>query len=333
MFYSPRTEGIHRLKGASTMRTAQSVAVLAMATLSACTAGSGFFGSNNSLFIGSRSSSESANGLPFAVPASVVADLETAGAIDVKVVRALTDWESGATRLLIWDETLTMAAGDLASDLDNITLTLNGETLAFVAGVAPASNGQNDWQSYVNSVGAVSGSGTIYSYNYGPSALLSGEFGTEAFFVFGHETDPDEIAALVGNILDYDGIFEGFGQVVDPANGNVLSSEEYFSGTLALTADFTGGTVTGDLNGSFDYDGTAFTTSFSAPIEGNGYLGDLDTMNCTNAVCLSNSQVGGAFFGTDALETSGVLGMDVRVDPNAGSEYQFISGGSYTAEQ
>ena len=315
------------------MRTAPSIAILAFATLSACTAGSGFFGSNNSLFIGSRSSSSSANGLPFAVPASVVADLETAGAIDVKVVRALTDWESGATRLLISDETLTMAAGDLTNDLNDITLTLDGETLAFVAGVAPTSNGQSDWQSYINSLGAVSGSGAVYSYNNGPSAILSNEFDSEAFFVFGYETDPDEIAALVGSILSYNGNFEGYGQVIDPANGNVLSSEEYFSGTLALTANFTGGTVTGDLDGTFDYDGTAFTTSFTAPIEGNGYLGNLDAMNCTNAVCVSNSQVGGAFFGTDALETSGVLGMDVRVDPNAGSEYQFISGGSYTAEQ
>lgn len=315
------------------MRTAPSIAILATATLSACTAGTAFFGSNETLFIGTRSSTESANGLPFAVPASVVEDLETAGSIDVKVVRALTDWDSGATRLLISNETLTMTAGDIANDLDDITLTLDGETLAFVAGVAPTSSGQADWQSYINSLGAVSGSGAIYSYNNGPSAGLTGEFDSEAFFVFGFETDPDEITALVGQILNYDGAFEGYGQVVDPANGNVLDSEQYFSGTLALTADFTGGTVTGDLDGSFDYDGTVFATSFTAPIEGNGYLGSLDTMTCTDAVCISNSNVGGAFFGTDALETSGVLGMDVRVDPNVGSEYRFISGGSYTAEQ
>lgn len=315
------------------MRTASFFAILATSTLSACSAGSAFFGSNNDLFIGSRSASESANGLPFAVPASVVEDLESAGSIDVKVVRALTDWDSGATRLLISNETLTMTAGDLANSLNDITLTLDGEALAFVGGFAPTSSGQSDWQSYVNSVGAVSGSGAIYSYNYGPSAVLTGEFDSEAFFVFGYETDPDEITALVGQMLNYDGSFEGYGQVVDPANGSVLSSEEYFSGTLALTADFTGGTVTGDLDGSFDYDGTLFAASFTAPIEGNGYLGDLNSMTCTNAACVSDSQVGGAFFGSDALETSGVLGMNVRVDPNAGSEYQFISGGSYTAQQ
>lgn len=315
------------------MRTSPFIAILATTTLSACSASSGFFGSSNDLFIGTRSATESANGLPFAVPASVVQDLEAAGAIDVKVVRALTDWESGATRLLISEETLTLSAGDLANNLDDITLTLDGETLAFVAGVAPTSNGQSDWESYLNSLGAVSGSGTIYSYNYAPSAILSDEFDSEAFFVFGYETDPAEIVALFGQILNYNGNFEGYGQVIDPANGNVLSSEEYFSGTLALTADFTGGTVTGDLDGTFDYDGTVFASTFNAPIEGNGYLGDLDPMTCTDAVCVSNSKVGGAFFGTDALETSGVLGMDVRVDPNAGSEYQFISGGSYTAEQ
>ena len=296
------------------MRTVHSIAILATAALSGCTANGGFFGGTNSLFIGTRSASQSANGLPFAVPASVVADLESAGSIDVKVVRTLTDWESGATRLLISDETLTLTAGDLANSIDDITLTLDGEALAFVAGVAPTSNGQSDWQSYVNSLGQVSGSGAVYSYNYGPSAVLSNEFDSEAFFVFGYETDPDEITALVGQMLNYNGSFEGFGQVIDPANGGVLSSEEYFSGTLALTADFTGGTVTGDLDGSFDYDGTPFTTSFTAPIEGNGYLGTLDTMTCTNAVCVSNSQIGGAFFGSDALETSG-LARAPRVCP------------------
>jgi hypothetical protein len=312
------------------MKTVPIIATLALATLTACSASSAFFGSNNTLFIGSRSASESANGLPFAIPASVVEDLEAAGAIDVKVVRSFTDWESGTTRLLISDETLTMTAGDLANDLGDITLTLDGEALAFVAGTAPASNGQPDWQSYLNSVGAVSGSGAVYSYNGGPSAVLSDEFDSEAFFVFGYETDPDEIAALVGSAV-YNGNFEGYGQVIDPATGGVIDSEEYFSGTLDLTADFDGGSVTGDLDGSFDYDGTLFTSTFTAPIEGNGYLADLDTVTCTDAVCLSNSQIGGAFFGTDALETSGLLGMNVRVDPDAASEYQFIGGGSYTA--
>lgn len=312
------------------MKKAPTVSVLAMIMLSGCTAGTGFFGSDNSLFIGSRSGDSSANGLPFAVPASVVEDLEAEGAIKVKVVRALTDWESGATRLLISDETLTLSAGDVAGNLANITLTLDGEALAFVAGSAPASNGQSDWTSYLNSDGAVSGSGAVYSYNYGPSAVLSDEFDSEAFFVFGYETDPDEIAGLVGTAM-YSGGFEGYGQVVDPATGSVIDSESYFSGNLDLTADFGGGSVSGTLDGSFDYDGTLFDTAFTAPIEGNGYLGDLDSMSCTDAVCLSNSQVGGAFFGTGALETSGLLGMDVRVDPDAGSEYQFIGAGSYTA--
>jgi hypothetical protein len=305
-------------------------AILAAAALSGCSAGTGFFGSNNTLFIGSRSASSSANGLPFAIPASVVADLETAGAINVKVVRALTDWEAGTTRLLISDETLTMTAGDTSSNLDDITLTLNGEALAFVGGFAAASNGQSDWQSYINSAGVVSGSGAVYSYNNGPSGALSDEFDSEAFFVFGYETDPDEIAALVGSAV-YGGGFEGFGQVIDPATGDVLASEENFVGTIDLTADFDGGTVSGDLEGAFGYDGTLFTSTFTAPIEGNGYLADLDTMTCTDAVCLSNSQIGGAFFGTDALETSGLLGMNVRVDPDAASEYQFIGAGSYTA--
>lgn len=313
------------------MKSSYSIAILAFAGLGACSAGTGFFASdNNSLFLGSRDAGASGNGLPFAVPASVVADLETAGSMKVKVVRAVTDWESGSTRLLISDETMSLAAGDIAGNLDNMTITLNGETLNFVAGAAPASNGQTAWANYVNTTGVVSGTGSVYSYTYGATPVLTNEFDTEAFFAFGYETDPDEIAALVGSVT-YNGAFEGFGQVLDPSSGAVVSSEEYYFGAISLAADFGSNSVSGDLDGSFVYDGTVFSTSFAAPIEGNGFTGSMDSMTCTNAVCLSNSQIGGAFYGTDALESSGLLGMDVRVDPNSGAEYRFIAGGGYTA--
>ena len=182
----------------------------------------------------------------------------------------------------------------------------------------------------------VSATGAVYAYEDAENPALTGEFDTEAFFAFGYETDPDEIAALVGTAI-YSGDFAGYGQVIDPATGGVIQSEQKFSGTIDLMADFgaSSPSVSGDLDGTFDFDGTVFSTSFSAPIEGNGFAGSLDNMTCTDAVCLSDSELAGAFFGTNALETSGLLGMNVRVIPDVDpdGEYRFISGGGFTATQ
>ncbi len=302
-------------------------------SLGACSAGTAFLGSGNDLFIGTRDAGASANGLPFALPASVLADLEAEGAIKVKVARTFTDWETGVTRLLISDETLTLSPDDLTNSLENIVLTLDGETLTFAASNAPASNGQDDWNSYLNSLGSISGTGAVYSYEGGTNPALSGEFDSEAFFAFGYETDPDEIAALVGNVV-YSGLFEGYGQVISPTTGAVVENEVQFGGTIDLTANFDANTIGGDLNGTIGHlADTDFQTSFDVPIEGNGFLGSMDTMTCTDATCISNSDIGGAFYGVDGLETSGILGMNVRVIPVGDSEYRFISSGGFTATQ
>lgn len=317
------------------MRPFAAIAILSATFLSGCSAGTGFFGSTSSLFVGTRDADNSANGVPFAISDSVVEDLEGAGPIKVKVVRALTDWDSGATRLLISDEILTLDTGDITNSLENATLTLGGETIQLVGGSAPVSSGQaDDWSSYLNTVGEVSGTGAVYTYQRSEDPALTGEFDTEAFFAFGYETDPDEIAALVGTAI-YSGQFDGFGQVLDPLTGTVMETEQEVFGTITLTADFDAPTpsVTGDLDGTFEYQNIGFSTSFTAPIEGNGFLADLDNMSCTDAACLSNSEVAGAFFGADALESSGLLGLNVRVIPDAGDEYRFISGGGYTATQ
>jgi hypothetical protein len=252
----------------------------------------------------------------------------------IKVVRAQTDWDTGATRLVISNETLTLSPGAIAGDLDDVVITLSGETLNFLGGAAPASSGQGDWFSYIVTSGAVSGIGAIYSYAGGSDPFLSGEFDSEAFFAFGYETDPDEIVALVGSAI-YSGAFDGYGQVINPTTGVVISSEEEFFGTITLIADFDGapGSVDGSLVGTFDYSGTSFAVDFAAPIEGGGYLGALDMMTCSSATCTSDSALAGAFFGTGALETSGIIALDVTVDPVGADAYRFLSGGGFTATQ
>ena len=97
-------------------------------------------GGDRSSVTGTRDASSSANGQPFAVSDSVLEDLEEAGTIKVKVVRALTDWDSGATRLLVSSENLSLSNDDITSSLDNITLTLNGEIIELVGGSAEVAN-------------------------------------------------------------------------------------------------------------------------------------------------------------------------------------------------
>lgn len=316
------------------MRSFVILGIAAVMALGGCTASTKSLGSETSLFIGTRNADASANGLPFAVPSSVLANLETAGPMAIKVVRAQTDWDTGATRLVISNETLTLSPGAIAGDLDDVVITLSGETLNFLGGAAPASSGQGDWLSYIVTSGAVSGTGAIYNYAGGSDPLLSGEFDSEAFFAFGYETDPDEIVALVGSAI-YSGAFDGYGQVINPTTGAVISSEQEFFGTITLIADFDGapGSVDGTLVGTFDYSGTSFSVDFAAPIEGGGYLGTLDTMTCSSATCTSDSALAGAFFGADALETSGIIALDVTVEPVGTDAYRFLSGGGFTATQ
>lgn len=303
---------------------------LAMAGCSS--SGGGFFSSQETLEIGTTSSSNSSNGLPFAVASSVIDDTETAGPINVKIVRALTDWDSGSTRLLISSETLTLAPGDLGNGLDNMTITVGGETLSFVSGTTVSANGQT-WSSYLNTVGNVSATGSVYSYEGGPSTSISGAYDTEAFFAFGYETTPSEIAALVGNAV-YNGVFDGFGQVLDPGTGDVLANERGVTGTISLTADFDNGDIGGALDGTIGYaGGVGFTADFSAPISGNGYVSSLDNLTCTGASCVSNSDIAGVFYGADAPETSGIMSLDVQVAPTGGGAFQYLGAGGFTALQ
>ena len=318
------------------MRKSVVLTLIAVTALSACTSSKS--GRVSLLSIGTTDPSESANGLAFADGVSTKADIE--GEIAVKVVRALTDWDSGETTLVISDETLTVPIGD-ATTLDDITITLGGETLVFAGGNAPVSSGQDqDWVSYVNQNGGIlngsnSVTGAFFTYEYSENPGLTGEIDSEAFYVFGYETDPDEIAALVGS-AEYLGAFQGFGQVIDPVSGDVVAPESDYEGSITITANFDTGKVDGDLDGMIYNSSTElttdFTTGFSADIEGNGYAAYMDEFVCVDATCTSDSQIGGAFFGQDATETTGILAMDVVVDPDGEDPYRLISGGHFAAQ-
>ena len=269
-------------------------------------------------------SDASSNGLPFANSESTVADLEGAE-IDIKVVRALTDYDNGTTQLVISDETITIDSLDGAGE-DVFTITLDGET--FVVGGENGTANANGvpWNTDRFTSGSASTTASIFSYAGEADPNFTGEFDSEAFFVVGFETDPDEIANLVGQIM-YTGGFAGFGQLID-ADGTI-SNERFVTGDIDITANFDDGTVDGTLtSGEIEVSAgidASFDAEFSTGIEGNGFAADLA---CTNGCTDSTSGIAGAFYGEDGLETSGLIGLDVQIDAG-----QFIGGAGFTAEQ
>lgn len=268
------------------------------------------------------------NGQPYATAGSALADLEADGPIQVRVVRSYVDHNTGITRLLVSDEFLTLSPGDVSDWLPNVAISIDGQTLVFADYETTGPKGQL-WGVYLLGLGEVSGAGGVFSYTDGQNAA---PFDTEAFFAFGLQTDPAEIVALSGS-AGYIGNFEGWGQVLDPGSNTVLLTEEKVSGAIALIANFDSGTVDGGLDGLLAVDDREFTVLFSAPISGNGYSTPIQTFDCVNATCVSRSEIAGVFYGADALETSGIIGLDVTVRPDDGVPYRFVSGAGFTAVQ
>ena len=305
------------------------VTIPALLLLAACGGGGGGGSDSSSsstnttgqqLSFATTDSDASSNGLPFANSDSTAAGVEGAGEIDIKVVRALTDYDSGTTQLVISDETVTIDSFDGAAQ-DVFTITLDGET--FVVGGDNATNNANGepWVTDRGTSGDASETLSIRSFAGAADPNVTGEFDSEAFFVVGFETSPDQIEAIVGEVV-YTGEFRGFGQVLD-ANGAVDESQVGIEGDIAITASFNDGAVEGSLTASNS--DIPFDTEFSADIEGNGFAANL---TCTNGCTDSASGIAGAFYGENGLETSGIIGLDVQTE-----EGQFVGGAGFTAEQ
>jgi len=292
---------------------------------------------SNALFFGTPDgSTTAANGQPFATALSALDDIEGAGVFNVKVVRAQTDWDSGETTFILSDETVTVTELDGGGVFE---ITLGGETITIDDGdsVAPNANGRS-WQAQLNnSLGAVSGTGLLFDFVGAENPALAGEFDAGALFVFGHETDPAEIAALMGP-SNYSGDFNGVGQLLD-ANGSVIGSRVLTSGTVTIGATFgntasISGTVAGMIEDG--HGNPAFNMDFTTDLDGNGYASDLD---CLSGCDDNASVIAGAFYGVDALETSGLIGLDITTDvtdpANTGQtiEGRYLGGAGFSATQ
>lgn len=259
----------------------------------------------------------SGNGLPPADGTQEISDLE-GETMRVRLARFVTDHESGLTTLVITDEEVLAGAGYGSEHDASFVITVDGTPVTLIDGAGIAPNGQ-ELGTYLNTAGTQSGTVSVYGYAYGDQSEFDGDFDSEAYHAFGFETSPDAIAARSGTAR-YDGVYYGFGQVLD-AGGSVIATEYENNGFIGLLADFGRGTIGGAVEGTIrsgdgseppyrEYSGTIATTS----IVGNGF-GSAITLNCpSGATCESSSLIGGAFYGADAGEVSGVMGFDEALD-------------------
>lgn len=276
------------------------------------------------LFFGSTDAATAANGLPFANTTSSIADLENETAT-VRLVRFVTDQETGDTRIEITSETFTIDD----SDEGNFTATFGGETITFLDKIGERNGGiVTDLREAAE--GDFAKAVSIFS-SAEANMMATGE-NTEGFLITGFETDPDAIAALAptGEVT-YLGTLRGAGTLFE---GEDLENAVIFSGVTTITADFGTGTVSGSTDLVVGLDGDLdVTLDFNgADITGNGFSTDLNVADCTAGLaCTTDSQLAGVFYGPDANELGGLAAIDVTGTNDSGDTIRYVGGGAIIA--
>ncbi len=267
---------------------------------------------------GTESTDQGGNGLAFATDGAVLTDTN-GQTVTVRMVRHITDAETGEARLEISTETIAIEN----IDADTLTATIGGETVAFVNGEAVRLDG-SDISVDNFQEGAFSTVRSLFSY---PDA---GEQ-TEAVFVVGLETNPEVLQALSGQVT-YTGNISGFG-TESINNGESFVEEVSFDGNIALVADFGTEQISGTTSITVDDSGNTFDFNIAdADIIGNGFGTELELVSCTDGLtCSSNSDIGGVFHGPNGEELAGITGLDLSATDADGNTTDYIGSGGFVA--
>ncbi len=294
----------------------------------------------DALNIGTTSTTESANGLPFAIEG---AEIDPEGGLPgatVRLVRFISDNQTGETVLQVTEEFATITTFQDEEGLSG-TLTFNGETVVFVEGEGQLDDG-TDIFIFVNQGGDWSAVISPYSYAYyddedgmSPSAGLN----TEGSFVVGLQTNPNNMPTEMGTTT-YSGEFSGYGTLLDlEGEGGVIANEVGISGGTILNAAFGDGNIGGSLFfGTEGIEGDLIEENVFAELElteadilGNGFVTDANTvLECGGINCTSATQIGGAFFGPNGEEIAGTAGIDFSQE-NEGGSVRFVGAGGFIA--
>ena len=274
----------------------------------------------NPLTFGSESTDQGGNGLGFAAHGAVLTDIN-GETLSVRMVRHITDPETGEVRLEVTTETISI--DDI--DADTLTATIGGETVAFVDGDGQRLDGSEL---------------RVDSFFEGDFSTVRSLFGypeegeqTEAVFVAGFETNPEVIEALTGQVT-YSGGITGFG--TEATNGGEsFVSEASFAGNVELIADFGTEQISGTTNITLDESGHSFDFDVvDAQIIGNGFGTELALTSCSEGLtCTSNSDIGGVFHGPNGEELAGIAGLDLSTTDTDGNTLDYVGSGGFIANE
>ena len=288
----------------------------------------------NALNIGTTSIAQSPSGLPFATGQSL-GDLNERYALIGRLVRFETDWTSERSTIVVDEEVIEIS---FVADEDFLSaITLNGQTYELIESdgryEAELPNGQI---LTVESAGNTAVVGILNVYSY--SDFLDTGFDTDGFIVLGLQTNPGELPQTPGTVI-YRGSVFGFGNRFDQ-DGAYLSDGERFDGTAEIDVRFADGEVSGTYLelGLTSVEGSpaAFFSGNGAPIVGNGFA---DTMSIIQGACPEMTTcsgtvlIGGAFFGADAEELAGNVGVDytiISTETDLGE--RFVGAGAFVAD-
>ncbi|MEL6840442.1 MAG: transferrin-binding protein-like solute binding protein [Pseudomonadota bacterium] len=219
-----------------------------------------------------------------------------------------------------------------ASSIGNATITL--DTGFFNGGPANRANLDGSIQILGQTVTITDGSGTLPTgeevfVTFEPNrvgdfaaavevSVTSGAgMGTidgEQAYVFGFETNPDEIEAIISGTAIYSGDFLATGSVNGAAN-----TDTPYEGAITIEVDFLGtGNADVDLDGQLDGAINVDLTANNIPLSGNGFAGDL---GCASGCTDEGSSVDATFYGPNAAEVGGVLAIDIEV---GGDDYDGV---------
>ena len=289
--------------------------------LAGCGGGSGGAAGTFSVDTGTFGS----NGIAQATPDVSVADL-AGETLAVTVARFLTNYETDATRLIASDETLVVGTADGFGFSEDFTLSLGGEELVFNGEIATDSSGR-EWTALRVTFGQASATTGLYSYSYGAG---SDPIDSEGVFVAGFETAPAEIADRGGS-AEFAGEWFGYGVLLDGA-GNLVASELDGGGSVALTVNFGGSTVSGNVTGSYTTFGDIDAAFEDATVARGGFVSE--PRSSCGGNCETDTTMAGRFYGSGAREVSGIIAWDeTRAAAGSSGSLRLLSAAGFTAKE
>lgn len=292
----------------------------------------------NALNIGTQGAQQPGTGLPFAADAIDDDSGLLDGPIRFRFVRFVTDYDNDRSFVVVTEEQLTFSE-DAMGDLQE-RVSFNGEVIQLTDGEGVLSNGQ-DLVLVLPEFGEYAFLVNLFTYS---NSFTSG-FDSDGFGVVGFETKPEDIPTS-GGATTYSGGFTGYSNAL-ALDGSIIADAVELSGDVSIDVNFDTHAVGGFLQFvTIDNDIDVPTVVVDllldeTNLQGNGFATTTSVNTCPAVRnCTSEVRIGGAFFGPEADELSGLVEIDyteadIFTDPDLLLEesVRIVGAGGFIAEE